>query len=135
MHKNRTEKNCKNQIRLLGNVFSHRPGSGSEPHVFIWTTDCVRACARLRPNRARRRIRDVISHAAGPSKSNNRFFAPFITGAPAGHIKAVEIRSGYTLYLTRRTERNRPLAPWPELGSDVTANICIYYNEARAIFY
>lgn len=61
---------------------------------------------RVRPNRARRRSRDVMAQA-GPSKLNNQFFAPFITGTPAGHIKAVEICSGLTLHVTRPAERNR----------------------------
>lgn len=72
----------------------------------------------LRPNRDRRRIRDVMAHA-GPSKLNNRFFAPFITGAPTGHIKAVEIRSGHTLHVTRRTERIRS-RDRPELDTNTT---------------
>lgn len=58
---------------------------------------------RLRGDGARRRLRDVM---AGPP-ANNRFFAPFITGAPANYIKAVEIRSGHTLHVTRPAERNR----------------------------
>lgn len=63
-----------------GIAVSHTPRIRLLPHVFIWTSYCVRAYARLRPNRDPRRIGDVMEHG-GPSKLNNRFFAPHYHGS------------------------------------------------------
>lgn len=73
---------------------------------------------RVRLRQARRRSCDVMAQA-GPSKLNNQFFAPFITGTPAGHIKAVEIRSGHTLHVTQLNVT----AACPERNNTRTVNI------------
>lgn len=75
-------------------IFTPLQDPAQEHMLFVWTGHCVRACARLRPD-------DVCDVKAGPP-ANNPFFAPFITGAPACYIKAVEIHSGH---ITRNAAR------------------------------